>query len=105
MTLINSEYWTPELDRFEELYRPFSPPIEVEKNENNYDDLYHLKNSKAQWLFVYKTALNTSRYGYKECTEYYMVDKDGMVLKANYIGTAIGDQRFCYAPRRRNTPI
>lgn len=105
VTLISSEFWTPELDRFETLYRPFTSSIKVEQNANSFDDLYRSRNSKGEWLFVYKSALTTNRFGYKECTEYYLINKNGVVLMADILGTSIGDQRYCYAPRRnRWTP-
>ena len=100
VTLITSEFWTPELDRFESLYRPFGPSTDVETNGNSFDDFYSSRNSKGEWLFVYKSSLTTNRFGYKECTEYYLINKNGVVLMADILGTSIGDQRYCYAPTR-----
>lgn len=100
VTLISSDFWVPELDRYETLYRPFASSINTEQSANSFDDLYHSKNSKGEWLFVYKSTQITNRFGYKDCTEYYLINRNGLVLSADILSTSIGDQRYCYASRR-----
>ena len=105
ISLTTTEYWTPELDRFTSLYRPYAASVNHQVSRPEVEQVYREKNAEGIWLLVYQTPLRKHKKGIRECTEFYLVDYQGQVSHAGYMGSLIGDQRHCPLPIRNSKII
>jgi len=101
-SLVSSEFWAPEIDRFETLYENYGQIFNLGHHSKVNQDLYQNANSQGVWLFVYSIPIQNYQPGYKECTEYYQIDNHAIVVKSGLLTNTIGAQKLCARshPRR-----
>ena len=96
---ISSEFWTPELDRFMPLYRHYGPMTYRFKNKQSNQLFYQTINSDGPWLMTYRYPVRNYRSQLRECVEYFIVDKAGVIQEAGYKGNTVNDFRHCPIPK------
>lgn len=95
---ISSEFWTPELDRFIPLYRDYGPDVARFKNKSETRLFYKTINTDGPWLMTYQYPVRSYRSKLRHCTEYFIIDKSGVIVESGYQGTQTNDLNHCPIP-------
>lgn len=97
-TSVTSEYWAPSLDRYLPLYRTYQFSGTSVWHKPASRAVYAQLNSQGPWLFVYRKPVRNYRAQFRYCTEYYLIGKNGKILRAGFSTANRRDHRHCPIP-------
>lgn len=96
--LVSSEYWTPEVERFETLYKPFGELRGFGADTKTIKQIYEKANRTGSWLFVYRTPVRGYVNGFRDCTEFYEVDQRATIINSGFLTNTLADHKHCLRP-------
>ncbi len=97
-TVIESEFWTSDMDRYITLFSQINPERSSSKQQSGLYHLYEQLNPEVHWLLIYESSLTDYRSQQRNCVEYYLVNNKGKIASSGFHGTNIGDQKYCKIP-------
>ena len=100
-SMVESEFWTPELDRFVPMYRQYGPLNRYAIIHQQQQQHYQMMNSEGPWLMTYQSPVRSYRSKQRDCTEYFVIDVHGLVVEAGYTGALVNDYKHCPMPSAR----
>jgi hypothetical protein len=94
-SLVSSEYWTPEIDRYETLYKQYGSVSGIGHRADAVSQIYKKSNESGHWLLVYSTPILGYQSGLHQCTEYFQINSSTTIVKAGFLTNSRGAHKYC----------